>query len=257
MIFIRTGNWNKLFIKNKAGLQLSTLTIETPGDTIVVVCHGFTGSKEGGGRALEMGEALAGKGLSTVLFDFAGCGDSEGQFEDISLTGHTDDLESVVTWCRQKNYSNIILNGRSFGGSTAIKYASRDSDIKAVCTWAAVTRLEELFNKFASQEITGPPDQLSTIHGDEGTVYLKNKFFYDLKQHNLLKASAKLDLQGMLIIHGSADESVPVKDAHLLYEAAPEPKELAVIDGADHRFSDHIDQVWDRFFTWLVQLTSK
>ena len=257
MIFINTGNWNELFIKNKAGLQLSTLTIEPPGNTVVVVCHGFTGSKEGGGRALEMGEALAGKGLSTVLFDFAGCGNSEGRFEDISLTGHADDLESVVTWCRQRDYSNIILNGRSFGGSTVVEYASRDSDIKAVCTWAAVARLEELFNKFVGQEISGPPDQLSAIHGDEGTIYLKNKFFYDLKQYNLLKAAASLDLRGLLIIHGSADESVPVEDARLLYEAAPEPKQLALIDGADHRFSDHIDQVWDSFFAWLMQLTSK
>ncbi len=222
---------------------------------LVIVSHGFTGSKEGGGRAIEMGEALADIGFSTILFDFAGCGESDGNFTDITLSSHTNDLEAVVKWSRQNGYINIILTGRSFGGSTIVNYASRDNSIKAICTWAAVARLDDLFNKFAGQEITGPPDQLSTIHGDEGTVYLKNNFFYDLKQHNLLQASAKLDLQGLLIIHGSADESVPVKDAHLLYEAAPEPKQLAVIEGADHRFSNHIDQVWDRFFTWLMQLT--
>lgn len=201
-----------------------------------------------------MAEELAKTGFSTLLFDFAGCGESDGSFTDITLSSHTADLGAVVNWSRQNGFENIILTGRSFGGSTIINYASRDKNIKAACTWAAVARLGDLFNSFTQAEITGPPEHLTSIHGNEGTVYLKNGFFYDLQKHNLLNAAAKLDLQGLLIIHGSADESVPVKDAHLLYQASPEPKQLSIIEDADHRFSDHIRPVWDLFFSWLRQI---
>ncbi len=246
--------WKKFNIKNTKGFNLSALLCDTDSDQVVIVCHGFTGSKEGGGRAVEMGEALVNNGFSTILFDFSGCGESDGCFADISLSSHTDDLEAVVKWSRQNGFKKIVLNGRSFGGSTVINYASRDKNIKAVCTWAAAARLVDLFESFAGEEITGFPDRLIAIHEDEGTIYLKANFFYDLLQHDMLKAAAKLDLQGLLIIHGSADEAVPVEDAHLLYQAASEPKQLSIIEESDHRFSEHINEVWDIFFNWLRRI---
>ncbi len=201
-----------------------------------------------------MGEALAERDFSTLLFDFAGCGESEGAWKDISLGRHTEDLESVVAWCRLRGYTKLILTGRSFGGSTVLNYASRDSKISAVCTWAAAARLNELFNGFSGYQVTGPPDELVNITGDEGTIHLKKNFFYDLQQHDLLENAASLNHCRLLIIHGSADESVPVEDAHLLFRAASEPKELAIIEGADHRFSNHIEQVWETFFNWLESI---
>jgi len=44
---------------------------------------------------------------------------------------------------------------------------------------------------------------------------------------------------------------VPCGDADLIYNAASEPKKLVIIEGADHRFSNHIDRVWEVFFDWL------
>ncbi len=199
-----------------------------------------------------MGDALAERGFSTLLFDFAGCGESEGTWQDISLSGQTGDLESAVAWCRQKGYTSLILNGRSFGGSTVLNYASRDRTIKGVCTWSAVARLEDLFNRFAGGEVTGPADSLVAIENqDGGAVYLKKSFFYDLKRHDLINSAASLSPCSLLIIHGSADESVPAEDARLLYRAASEPKMLKIIEGADHRFSAHIETVWEVFFNWL------
>ncbi len=220
-------------------------------ENIVIVCHGFTGSKEGGGRALEMGDSLLERGISTLLFDFAGCGESDGKWHDISLTAQTEDLSAVVEWCRCRGYSRLILNGRSFGGSTVINYAACDKNIGAVCTWAAPARLNYIFEKLAGGKITGSKEDLVPISGEEGTVYLKKNFFFDLKKHNLLKKISFLQPCRLLIIHGSDDQSVPVEDARLLYQAAATPKVLKIIEGADHRFSNHTGQVWETFFEWL------
>jgi len=223
----------------------------------VVVCHGFTGSKEGGGQAIAMGEELSARGFGTLLFDFAGCGESEGNWEDLTLTGQIEDLAAVVEWCRYEGFNRIILTGRSFGGSTVLGYAARDKAIAAVCTWAAVARPDHLFLRFAEGRLDGPADELIMIEGEEGKLELKRGFFLDLAKHNLLECAAAISPRSLLVIHGSADESVPCGDADLIYDAASEPKKLVIIEGADHRFSNHIDQVWSIFFNWLSTILIK
>lgn len=247
--------WQHHRIKNK-GLGLSTLVRETDQKAsnekpLVIVCHGFTGSKEGGGRALEMGDALAKRGFSTLLFDFAGCGESDGSWADLTLSGQVSDLGAIVRFSRNAGYNRIILTGRSFGGSTVLAYAAEDRDIDSVCTWAAVARLEPLFNKYMGDRLEGPAEETLTIAGEEGPLELKRKFFIDLKKFNITACAAKVAPRSLLVIHGSADEAVPCSDAELIYKSALEPKKLIIIEEANHRFSEHMDQVWTSFFGWL------
>ncbi len=258
------SSWQSVMINNKRGYRLSALLRESAPhenskaasceeNSLVIVCHGFTGSKEGGGKAIAMGEELAARGYSTLLFDFAGCGESEGNWHDLTLSGQVEDLSVMVQWGRNKGYDHIILNGRSFGGSTAISYAAEDGSIAGVCTWAAVARLEKLFFRYLQDRPEGPGDDLVDMTGTEGTLKIKRAFFEDLARHNLLSSAAAISPQRLLIVHGTADESVPAEDARLLFSAANEPKELKLIPGADHRFSEHTIDAWKAFFSWLEE----
>ena len=47
------------------------------------------------------------------------------------------------------------------------------------------------------------------------------------------------------LIHGEFDELVPVKDVRKFYAQLAEPKELVVIDGADHLFDGKVTEVGD------------
>ena len=253
----------KLIILNEYGQRLSALLYRakvaaaagaSPPEgcgPIIVVCHGFTGSKEGGGRALEMGEALAAKGYSCLLFDFAGCGESEGLWEEISLSRQLGDLGSVVQWCRAAGFSKIILNGRSFGGATALCYGAADKQIAGICAWSAPAHPDQLFRKFAGGAVAGPAAEMVELAGDGGAVRLLKGFFYDLEKHDLLNCTSQIAPRPLLLIHGTADEVVPSGDALQIEAAAGEPKKLALIEGADHRFSAHMDGVWRNFFAWL------
>ncbi len=246
--------WHNFTIKNHNNQTLSTLLcLADKGNRLIIACHGFTGSKEGSGRAVDMAEQLACCGLNTLLFDFSGCGDSEGRWEDISLSGQVADLGAVVAWCRREGFGDIILNGRSFGGTTALCYAAGDAQITGICTWAAVARLNDLFIKRVGHEsvFEGNPQDLIALHGEEGTVSIKKAFFHDLQKHDPLNAANRLSSRPLLLIHGSADLAVPLEDARLLYNHAREPKLLSVIEGADHRFSEHSEEVWKAFFKWL------
>ena len=47
------------------------------------------------------------------------------------------------------------------------------------------------------------------------------------------------------IIHGECDELIPLKEIRKFYGQLPEPKELVVIDGADHLFDGKVTEVGD------------
>lgn len=108
-----------LWIQNRRGLRLDALLYDArpeakrspetgSGSPLVIVCHGFTGSKEGGRGATEMGERLCRLGYSSLMFDFAGCGESEGLWAEISLTGQVEDLGSAVRWGQEAGFDPII-----------------------------------------------------------------------------------------------------------------------------------------------------
>jgi uncharacterized protein len=244
---------SKFYILNKRGQRLAALMQGSASarGPIVVVCHGFTGSKEGGGRALEMGAALAARGYSCLLFDFAGCGESDGLWEEISLSRQLEDLDGVVQWCRDAGFGKIILNGRSFGGATALCYGAAADSIAGLCTWSAPARLTDLFCKLAGGTVAGPAEETVQLSGEEGVVCVRKGFFYDLKKHDLIRCAARIAPRPLLVIHGTADEVVPSGEAALIAEAAGEPKILTWVEGADHRFSAHMSDVWGCFFDWL------
>ena len=267
----KSSAWRQISITNQRGLKLAALLTvpEAGGEAdscggdqgqekvaafpLVISCHGFTGTKEGGGRALEMGEALRSLVMLPCFLILPGVGRARAPGR-ISLSRQIDDLAAVVEWCRGQGYTRIVLNGRSFGGTTVLCYAAGDREVAAVSTWPRQPGRELVYG-FAGVEVDGPPQDLVALVEGEATVYVRKAFFYDLQRHNPLQCAAGLAPRPLQLIHGTADEVVPVDDARLLYHAATEPKELALIEGADHRFSAHMDIVWQTFFTWLQRLS--
>lgn len=250
-----TEQWVSVRFPNNRGQQLAGLWLraESRPDLTLVVCHGFTGSKESSGKTVSMAEHFAQSGISSLIFDFSGNGDSQGQFEDITLSGQLDDVSSAVDWCLQdSDASPVVLLGRSFGGSTAICQAARDHRVAAVCSWAAPADPLSLFSGFRVQDGTNPG--YSLLSSDEGTVRVKNGFFDDLARHNVVQAAAQISPRPFLILHGGNDHVVPPQNAQTLYNAAGHPKELRTVSGADHRFSQTPSQVWHMTLSWLERI---
>ncbi|MFW6326399.1 MAG: alpha/beta hydrolase [Desulfovermiculus sp.] len=249
-----TGIWKEITIQNPRGLGLAALCLRSGPDSRgwVVVGHGFTGSKEGGGKAMAMAEALAARtGFSFLLFDFSGNGQSEGQFEDLTLTRQIHDLGAVIDWCQEQGQGPVVTMGRSFGGSTVLAQAGQDPRVRAVCTWAAPVHLADLFSAVILSETE---DGRVILADENGTVHLKKDFARDLASHDLLQAAADVSPRPLLIIHGENDDVVSVKEAEELYAAAAEPKELHIIPQADHQFSATAQQVWEIVGRWLNTL---
>ncbi|OPX83757.1 MAG: Alpha/beta hydrolase family protein [Pelotomaculum sp. PtaB.Bin104] len=255
MLFMKQSHqWQKVIYPNQSGINLTGLLYKKPvaAGTVIVVCHGFAGSKEGGGRAVAMAEEMGRLGYSTLLFDFTGCGESEGDFAGISLTRHIGDVKSSVDFCRGLGFERVITLGRSFGGTAALCLGRYGGRIAGVCTWAAPGAVQEVFARYRKQAAKTASD-LFPISEEEGAPNISKGFFADLDRHDVYGQAALIAPEPLLVIHGEQDQTVPVGNAQAIFDAAGEPKEIKIIRGADHQFTGRYQPVWETFFGWLLQ----
>lgn len=87
---------------------------------LVVLCHGFTGNRQGDGHFAPLAEDLAAHGIATVRLDFAGCGDSTEPYANYTLANMAADVDSVIGYM-QATYGTgkTALVGHSMGGRLA------------------------------------------------------------------------------------------------------------------------------------------
>ena len=222
----------------------------------MILTHGFRGSKEGGGRAVELAEQLSDRGLMVLRFDFAGVGESEGEFERITLSRQVADLQGALDWFLELYPLETFVVGRSFGGSTALAAAAVDQRIKGVCLWSTPIDLVDTFRRTLGDLF----EQLEagreiSVRDDHGEGFgLRPEFVTDAKQHDLYQDLKRVSGRPILFLHGSNDETVKLEQVEKGYQVADYPKELVVIKGGDHRFTQTGESAWKALFDWIEKL---
>ena len=120
-------------------------TVQLPGKMarssempLVVLCHGFTGNRQGDGHFAPLAEDLAEQGIATVRLDFAGCGDSTEPYTAYTLANMAADVDSVIAYM-QTTYGTgkTALVGHSMGGRLASLYPQLGNyPVTALALWS-------------------------------------------------------------------------------------------------------------------------
>lgn len=122
-------------------LHLPTIA-QTERVPAVLFCHGFGGNKSGRFRlSVKQAERLAEKGIASLRVDFRGCGDSEGDFNEITVESQLEDAKIGADYLLNHpsiDYTRFGLLGRSLGGCLATYLASSLPHVKALALWAPV-----------------------------------------------------------------------------------------------------------------------
>lgn len=212
----------------------------------LIMSHGFRGSKDGSGKAVRLAEMAADIGFTVVRYDF-----TPGQ----SLSMQVAELTSVIAFCRQHTGERIILLGRSMGGCASLACAAADPSIEGLALWATPCNLTETFQLALGKDyaLLEQGERLK-LNDSYGTLELKPEFICDFAKHDLLRSMHSLADRRIpvLVLHGTADEIVPIRQARLLYETAVQPKTFVQIDGGDHQFTQHGILAADAVTKWLT-----
>lgn len=89
---------------------------------------------------------LAGNGYPVLRFDYHGCGDSEGDFHNVTLSAHISDIRRGMTLIKEKcDLDWVGLLGLRFGGALAAGAAAQDERANALILWAPIVDGKKYF----------------------------------------------------------------------------------------------------------------
>ncbi len=236
----------RLEISNNVNETLVCVEVlpSAPGHTkfpVVILCHGFGYFKEEDGLFTEEASRLAAKGYACYYFDFSGCGESEGDYSQTSLTKLAQDLHAVYDYITQLNYidsSNVSLVGHSFG--TCVINAAQITNVKRIVLGGApFYPYEVIKNLFSNFNENGISTRQST---SERTRTIGPQFWEDLKHYKPETLISNFTCP-ILFIHGGQDDIVPIKNMEVLSSFALKPERL-VLELSNHDFRPEREQAF-------------
>ncbi len=222
-------DFEKVTLESSDGLRLSGWYIPAPlearaevssvqpGDSLptgqaegsqltVLFCHGNGGNMM---HRLDSINIFYNLGLNCFIFDYRGYGNSEGKPGE---EGTYLDARAAYKWLTEEKKvppNNIIVFGRSLGGSIAAQLASK-VEVKALIIESAFTSYVNIGRKFYP--------------------YMPVRWFARFSYQTV--DYVKQVNCPVMIIHSRNDEIVPFEFGLELYDAANEPKEFVEIFGS-------------------------
>jgi pimeloyl-ACP methyl ester carboxylesterase len=199
---------------------------------------------------------LNGAGIAAFRFDFLGHGQSEGLFEDITVSLAVRQAHAALDLVRSVGYERLGLVGSSFGGLVAILTAALRQDVACLALKCPVVDFaEELRLEFGPGELARwqSTDTIPHLMGGDGRVRLKYALYEDCLQSVAYEPASRI-VAPTLIVQGARDELVPLHQSQRLLEALRGPKRMDLLPDADHQFTrrDDFRTMTSAVTEWLI-----
>lgn len=218
------------------GLLEGTTTLEN--DRVAILMHGFKGDLGYDENKIlpVVAHALNQAGLPTLRFDFAGCGKSDGKFENMTVLSELLDGMKVIDFVRQTvKAKHIYPFGHSQGGVVASMLAAYYRDVieKLVLLAPAATLKDDALVGECQGSRYDPnhiPEFVMVGGFKVGGDYFRTAQLlpiYETAQHFAGPA---------LLIHGTADQIVSPEATRKYHVIMPQSV-LHLIDGEGHMFN--------------------
>lgn len=194
------------------------------GAPVLVVFHGNAGHI--GDRVPKLDE-LIGAGFGVLFAGYRGYGGNPGKPTEDDLTA---DARLLLDWLAAQGVppARTVLYGESLGTGVAVKMAAERE--------AAAVVLESPYTSIA---------EVAQTH----YWYLPARWLVRDKWDSM--AHIGRIRAPLLVVHGARDRTVPTRYGRRLFEAAPEPKELFILDAGAHNDLYEYPQVSDRVIEFL------
>jgi fermentation-respiration switch protein FrsA (DUF1100 family) len=170
---------------------------------IIVFFHG-RGAHQG--VAAKYAEYFTGRGDGVLVASYRGFGGNPGSPSEAGLIADGRAFVQKAKALAGKD-AHVFVVGHSLGGAVALQVALREK-VAGVVTLSTFTELDD-----ASPSYVGPllPDHWRNL------------------------AAVKALSAPLVLVHGTADDVVPVAQARTLFAAAHRPAALVLIEGATHK----------------------
>lgn len=205
-------------------------------EAYALFAHCFSGGKDTP-AARRVSRALTDRGLAVLRFDFAGIGDSGGEFHHATFTSNVADILLAADHLRARYAAPSLVIGHSFGGAAVLAAAGDIPEAAAVVSIGAPSDPAHVTHLFAEsiEEIRARGRAEVVVGGRP--IIIGRQLLDDLAEQRQADRIARLH-RPLLVLHSPNDEIVGIDNAAGIYAAARHPKSFVSLDGADHLLTD-------------------
>lgn len=198
-------------------------------DITILFCHGNGGNMT---HRLDSINIFCDLGLNCFIFDYRGYGNSHGKPTEQGTYIDAETAYKYLTETKKISPDNIIIFGRSLGGSIAAKLAG-EVEVKALVIESTFTSYIDIGRKFYP--------------------YMPVKWFARFS-YSTIDYIENVHCP-VMIIHSRDDETIPFEFGRRLYENANEPKEFVEIYGSHNDgfllSGDLYKNAWEKWIEFL------
>jgi uncharacterized protein len=230
----RTGATKKDFeIKATDGAALKGWEVKpkNPNGDWVLLCHCTSDNRTGN---LGHAEFLLTSRYSVVMMDSRAHGQSGGDVATYGWKEREDTRAIVDALYAGESVRHLYALGVSMGAAIALQSAAVEPRIEAVVAEDPFANLREVTYDYAGLEVSPllgktlfRPASMAAMHE------VKKMGGFDPDEVSPEKAVASRAFP-VLLICGTADHRIPCRHTEAIYKAATGPKELWIVQGAEH-----------------------
>ena len=190
----------------------------------------------------ELSRRLCERGIASVRFDFAGSGDSDGRFEDMTVSSEVEDGLAILDYVKSLDFvdqSRIAIHGLSMGGCVASMVAGlRDADVCALSLWCpAPDVVYNMKHKMLCGVDVSDIEEKGYAHYEGLRVGLG--FYQDALGAGSPRRGSKFTKR-VNLVHGDEDVTASIHCSERYKEIYGDRAEFLVVHGAEHRFPDPV-----------------
>lgn len=240
----------------------------------LILVHGFKGFKDWGFWNYSA-NYFAERGYLVISFNFShnGIGDNPTEFTELDKFSNNtfsleiSELSELIEFYNNGFFGNTVntkigLIGHSRGGAVSILTAVKNNSISALTVWASVAELK----RYSSRQIAEWRSKgfIQVVNSRTKQIMNINVSLLDDIENNsgdllnIQKAVKSLN-RPFLIVHGEQDVTVPVKEAHQLYDWSDKDlSTMEIIPATGHTFNiTHPFEGYDEKFENVLNKTLK
>jgi len=221
--------------KKKLCGMISDSKTEMKANMAVLMCHGL-GSHKNDMPYKALQKEVGALGIATLSLDLLGHGESDGEYDDLTLTETIDDILCAKHELERRGYKNIGFIGSSFGGVGGIMAAAVEQfKFLVLISPPTYYDINEMITSgvYILRELLKVNKQTKTTEKKKASLNIK--FFRDYGSHDSYAAGEKIRAP-VLIIQGDKDKIVPIAKSRELRRRIRGAK-MKIFVGADHQYT--------------------
>lgn len=224
---------------NINGKNISYIYTHQNNQNLVLLLHGFGSNMHEKTNYDILTKKLLENNFDSLRFDYYGCGQSEGQTQDLKIDMA---IQEALTLLKKYPHKKISIVGTSYGGALAILLTNHIK-IDKLILWSPLIDIENnLINpqnhfgkEFLGNQALKQIKEKGYAHFGINGVKINMNVFEDAKKYNPKKIL--LNYKGKVkIFHGNLDLVIPYKQS---LEIQKDNIDVEIINKATHCFYDN------------------